>query len=61
MTGPNWHTPHLDHVSTSIKPLRHTLRIVFGQGPPVGPHGIWTGPKLHMHNYIIVPTKCDHK
>ena len=43
LTGPNWHTSHLDHVSNKIRlqlSLWDThLENVFGQSPLVGPQG----------------------
>ena len=43
LTGPNWHTSHLDHVSNKIR-LQFSLwdtylENVFGQSPLVGPQG----------------------
>ena len=43
LTGPNWHTSHLDHVSNKIR-LQSSLwdihlENVFGQSPLVGPQG----------------------
>ena len=39
--------------------MRHILGL-FWLSSFVGSHGVRTGPKLHMHNYSMVPTTWDH-
>ena len=39
---------------TINRPLRHIIGFfIFWLSPPVGPQGVRTGPKMHMHNYTM--------